>query len=221
MESPITLKAARALKDQMGEDLCFYPVFIGDDEKGVILMEEIARIGNCGFVTYADNLLTGSGMGQFVQEVFLTRKPVAQAPAEAPVPEKVVAAPAPAPAPAPIEGLDAKGAWRVDEAYFDFDKVIIKPEAFDFLDKIVNVLKSRPELSVNIHGHTDSIGTKAYNDDLSLRRANAVKTYLMNRGIDGNRLHCEGFGFSNPAASNKTDKGRALNRRVELFPIIK
>ena len=109
----------------------------------------------------------------------------------------------------------------VDEAYFDFDKIIIKPAGFDFLDKVVSVLKSRPELFVKIQGHTDSIGTKAYNDVLSLKRANAVKTYLMDKGIDKNRLSSEGFGLSKPVESNKTDKGRALNRRVELYPITK
>lgn len=210
LESPITLKAAQALKDQMGEGLCFYPIFVGDNEKGVVLMEEIAKISKCGFVTNADNLMTGSGMGQFVQDVFLTKKPMAQA-----------AAPAAPAAPAPIEGLNAQGAWVVDEAYFDFDKIIIKPEGFDFLDKVVNVLKSRPELLVKIQGHTDSIGTKAYNDVLSLRRAEAVKTYLTGKGIDQNRLSTQGFAFSKPAATNKTAAGRALNRRVELYPVMK
>lgn len=214
LESPITLKAAQVLKDQMGASLCYYPVFVGDNEKGAGLMGEIAKIGKCGFSTDADKLLTGSGMGRFVQDVFLTRKPVAAA---APVSKEA----AKAVAPAPIEGLNAQGAWRVDEAYFDFDKVVVKPEAFDFLDRIVTVLKSRPELFVNIHGHTDSVGTKAYNDDLSLRRANSVKTYLTDKGIDKNRLSCEGFGFSKSAAPNKTAKGRALNRRVELYPFIK
>ena len=209
LESPITLKAAQALKDQMGADLCFYPILVGYDEKGVIVMDEIARIGKCGFFTNADKLFTGSGMGQFVQDVFLTKKPMVKAPAPVAVTPKVVAPPV-------IEKV-----WVVDEAYFDFDKIIIKPAGFDFLDRIVNVLKSRPDLSVKIQGHTDSIGSKAYNDVLSLERANAVKSYLTDRGIDKNRLSCEGFGFSKPAASNKTDKGRALNRRVELYPITK
>ncbi|MFN2359197.1 MAG: OmpA family protein [Desulfotignum sp.] len=214
LESPITLNAAQALKDQKGADICFYPVFVGDDEKGMALMENLADIGQCGFSTTSDKLLTGDGMGLFVQDAFLDKKPVAAAPAPK---EKEVVKEA---APAPIEGLDAKGAWRVDEAYFDFDKATVKPAAFDFLDKIVNVLKSRPELSVNIHGYTDNVGTKAYNDVLSLKRANAVKTYLTNRGIDQNRLFCQGFGSSDPAASNKTAEGRALNRRVELIPFI-
>jgi len=121
----------------------------------------------------------------------------------------------------PIPDLSTQGAWRVDEAYFDFNKAVVKPKAFDFLDRIVDLLKSHPELFVNIYGNTDSVGTKAYNTVLSLRRANSVKTYLTDRGIDGNRLYCRGFGFSNPVAPNKTIEGRALNRRVELYPFIK
>jgi len=209
LESPITLKAAQALKDQMGAGLCFYPILIGNNEKGVVLMDEIAKIGQCGFSTNADKLMTGSGMGQFVQDVFLAKKPMAKAPAPVAVTPKVVATPV-------IENV-----WVVDEAYFDFDKIIIKPAGFDFLNTVVDVLKSRPELFVKIQGHTDSIGTKAYNDVLSLQRAEAVKSYLTNRGIDKNRLSCEGFGFSKPVESNKTAKGRALNRRVELYPITK
>ncbi|MBF0201395.1 MAG: OmpA family protein, partial [Desulfamplus sp.] len=186
-------------------------IFVGDNEKGMILMEEIARIGKCGFMTKADKLMTGSGMGHFVQEVFLTEKPL--------TPKPIVEAPPPAPqviAPPAVEKV-----WVVDEAHFDFDKIVIKPAGFEFLDKVIDVLKSRPELFVKIQGHTDSIGTRKYNDTLSLRRAEAVKAYLADKGIDEYRIFCEGFAFSKPVASNKTDKGRALNRRVELFPVTK
>jgi OOP family OmpA-OmpF porin len=98
-------------------------------------------------------------------------------------------------------------------------KKLPKSAGFDFLDKVVGVLESRPELFVKIQGHTDRIGSKAYNDTLSLERAKAVKSYLVDRGIDENRLSCEKLGFSKTVESNKTDKGRALNRRVELYPM--
>lgn len=202
LESSDTMGAARALKEQLGEGLCFYPIFVGDDAEGKSFMEEISRIGGCGFVSSADALLTGSGMDQFVRDVFLTQKPV--------VP--VTAAPV-------IKGLNEKGAWVVDEAFFDFDKAVVKSGAFDFLSQIAEILKANPELNVLIQGHTDNIGPKAYNDALSLRRAQAVKNYLVDKGVGASRLTCEGFGFSKPAASNKTKKGRALNRRVELYPV--
>ncbi|MCF8091174.1 MAG: OmpA family protein [Desulfotignum sp.] len=207
LESAITLKAAQALKDQLGPGLCYYPVLVGDDEKGTVLMDDIARISECGFVSNADTLLTNAGMAKFVKDVFLAKKP------------KVQAAPAPAPAPVALKGTNAQGIWVVGETYFDFDKSVIKPEAFDYLDEIADVLKTHPQVNVKVQGHTDSTGTKAYNDKLSIRRAQAVKTYLMDKGIHGYRLILEGFGFSKPAATNTTDKGRSLNRRVELHPM--
>lgn len=210
LESPITLKAAQALKDQLGEGLCYYPIFIGDDKKGAVLMDEIARIGKCGFSSNADNLLTNAGMAKFVEDVFLTKKPMA--------PAAKVTPPA-APAPIVLKGTNAQGIWVVDEAYFDFDKSVVKPRAFDFLNQIADVLKTYPQITLKVQGHTDSIGTKEYNDALSIRRAQAVKTYLIGRGISGDRMTLEGFNFSKPAASNSTPEGRALNRRVELHPM--
>jgi len=204
MASPVTLAAAQALKDQLGSELCFYTIFIGDDANGGPLMEEISQIGTCGFATNADKLLTGDGMAQFVKDVFLVEKPASK--------EIVMEKVAP-----PV--TNAPEAWVIDEAYFDFNKTVIKPKAFDFLDKIAEFIIANPEIFVTVQGHTDSVGTKTYNDALSLKRANAVKTYLTNKGIDGNRLSCEGFGFSKPAASNKTTDGRSLNRRVEIHPV--
>jgi OOP family OmpA-OmpF porin len=203
LESPITLKAARALKDQLGPGLCYYPILVGDDEKGAVLMDEIVRISECGFVSNADDLLTDAGMAGFVEDIFLTKKPM----------DKV------APAPLVLKGTNTQGIWVVDETYFDFDKSVVKPEAFDYLDQIADVLKTHPQITVKVQGHTDSIGTKAYNDALSIRRAQAVKTYLMNKGVREERLSLEGFGFSKPVATNDTAEGRALNRRVELHPM--
>ena len=73
-------------------------------------------------------------------------------------------------------------------------------------------------MSVEIQGHTDNIGTKEYNMDLSQRRANAVAKYLEDKGIARDRLAATGFGFEKPVALNSTDYGRSLNRRVEINP---
>ncbi len=200
LKSPVTLKAAQTLKDQLGSGLCVYPIFVGDDENGVVLMDKIAQIGECGFASNANSLLAGSGMATFVKKIFLTEKPVA--------PKTMAVAP-------PMPEV-----WIIDEeAYFDFDKAIVKPGAFNFLDKIAEFLKGNPKIFVKIQGHTDSVGTKAYNEILSLQRAQAVQTYLMDKGVDKSRMSCEGFGFSKPASSNKKEKGRSLNRRVEIYPV--
>jgi OOP family OmpA-OmpF porin len=98
---------------------------------------------------------------------------------------------------------------------FDFDKANIRPDAGVILDEAVRIL-SEDNSRVSIEGHTDAIGTDAYNQRLSERRANSVKTYLVEHGIDGSRLSTVGYGESRPIASNQTREGRALNRRVEL-----
>ncbi|MFH1156867.1 MAG: OmpA family protein [Pseudomonadota bacterium] len=247
LESPITLKAAQALKDQVGGELCYYPIFIGDNQKGHVLMEDMARIGKCGFVSNADALLTNDGMARFVKDVFLSPKTMAAAPKDTDndgvtddrdkcpgtpagtavdaygcplVTEKKTSMTDMKPAPVPAGAtLNAQGVWVIDAVLFDFDKSVIKPEHFGSLDTVADILKANPGLSAKLHGHTDNVGTQVYNDALSLRRAQSVKNYLVGRGIDGNRLSCKGFGFSKPAASNKTDNGRALNRRVELYPV--
>ncbi len=73
-------------------------------------------------------------------------------------------------------------------------------------------------MSIELQGHTDNIGAKEYNMDLSLRRANAVATYLVDKGILRNRMATTGYGYSNPVALNGTKFGRALNRRVNIMP---
>ena len=75
-----------------------------------------------------------------------------------------------------------------------------------------------PSLNAQVQGNTDNIGTEKYNMGLSLRRAKSVKAYLVNKGVAADRMSIRGFGFSRPVATNDTDEGRALNRRVELTP---
>jgi len=99
---------------------------------------------------------------------------------------------------------------------FDFDKSNIKPEAEPVLDAAVDVLKENPGVNVRVAGYTDGIGTDAYNQGLSERRAKSVKDYLEKHGIEGSRLTAVGFGKADPVASNATKDGRAQNRRVTL-----
>lgn len=99
---------------------------------------------------------------------------------------------------------------------FDFDKATIKPEFEGVLDAGAEVLKENPGVRVQVAGYTDSVGTDAYNQGLSERRANAVRDYLASHGVDASRLSSTGFGESNPVADNGTADGRSQNRRVEL-----
>jgi len=120
-----------------------------------------------------------------------------------------------------VEPKPEQTTWVIASDYlFDFNKAIIKKQYYSQLDKIAATIKKDPKMRVEIQGHTDSIGSEKYNMALSLRRANAVRDYLIKKdGIVSSRLTAVGFGKTKPIASNDTDAGRAKNRRVELKPI--
>jgi OmpA-OmpF porin, OOP family len=146
-----------------------------------------------------------------------------------PAPAPVVAPPPPpppAPAPAPIvEEVkpQAQAAPEIVEkgrttlnVLFDTNKSIIKKNSFKDVDNLVAVMKQYPDLNVTIEGHTDNVGSAAYNKKLSQRRADAVKKYMVQKGgIAANRLIAKGFGLEKPIADNATKAGKAKNRRVE------
>jgi len=111
------------------------------------------------------------------------------------------------------------GCWIVKGLLFDFNKADIKPQYYKALDEVIAVLKANPGMKVEIQGHTDNIGSAAYNMKLSQRRAQAVANYLISHGVAASRLTVKGYGFSRPVASNDTPEGRALNRRVQIKPI--
>ena len=102
---------------------------------------------------------------------------------------------------------------------FDFNSATSVPTSRPVLDQAADLLKANPGVQVRVEGHTDSIGSEEYNQALSVRRAEAVYRYLVNRGVDPERFTVEGFGKSESVASNDTEAGRAQNRRVELHPV--
>lgn len=214
-------KAAQEVKNRFGDSVCFYTVLVGDDAAGKALMDEIARTGQCGFSTTADAVYSSEGMAGFVNSAFCGGEPPAPAP--------VVAVIGDSDGDGVLDNVDRcpntprgatvnqYGCWAYQgDILFDFDKYDIKPAAYPILDEALMVYEKNPGIKVEVQGYTDSIGTEEYNLGLSKRRADAVRDYLVSKGVDPTAISTKGYGESNPVASNDTKEGRALNRRVEF-----
>ena len=133
-------------------------------------------------------------------------------------PEEVAVPAAPAPPPMPVYEKHTVSAT----ALFDFDKATLKPagkEAIHGIDEEIKASGSKV-LAVNVVGYTDSVGTEEYNQELSVRRANAVKEYMVSEDIDSGLINVKGMGEADPVASNATEAGRAENRRVEISVVL-
>lgn len=104
-----------------------------------------------------------------------------------------------------------------DSIQFDTARANVRPESFPLLDEIVEILRAHPEIKrIRIDGHTDSVGRRSYNLDLSRNRARSVVNYLVSKGVEAERISYEGFGPDRPIADNASPLGRAKNRRVEV-----
>lgn len=115
------------------------------------------------------------------------------------------------------EMREEKAKVRINNIFFDFDEYTLLPESYPELDRLASILLKSTDIRVEIDGHTDIIGKGEYNFDLSLRRAEEVRNYLVSKGIDKSRFKVEGFGRTKPVADNTTEEGRAKNRRVEVW----
>ena len=134
----------------------------------------------------------------------------------APPPAPVAApTPVPVPVPAPAAPVQEKVTFAAD-ALFDFDKSVLKPDSAAKLADLVEKTKGVSLEVIIAVGHTDIVGKDAYNQKLSIARAEAVKSFLVSKGIERNRVYTEGKGSNQPVADNKTSEGRAKNRRVEV-----
>ena len=223
------LQAAENMKKQFGDRICIYTIWVGDDPAGQKLLEGVAQAGRCGYSVSAAGINSDAKMAEFVENVFLEEAP------------KPAAAPPPPPRPAPpldSDGdgvpddldkcpntpkgakVDERGCWAYRGAFlFDLNKWDLKPQVRPALDNAVEILRENPGLKVEIQGHTCNLGSAAYNQQLSLKRAQSVYQYFVDHGIEESRLSVKGYGFSKPAYSNDTEEGRAKNRRVEFEPV--
>jgi OOP family OmpA-OmpF porin len=211
------VRAVQNLKDLFGNRACLYPIRIGNDPDGVVNMDKVTAIGACGFPVVVVDRRTNYSMGDLVEDIFLAK-------IENPVPKPIDSDGDGVPddrdeCPNTPKGanVDERGCWTFEAVLlFDFDSAKIKSEAYSMLNKASAILKKHPEINVEVDGHTCNIGTPAYNQNLSKKRAKAVMEYFVGRGVDAKRLKINGYGLRRPVADNSTKEGRTKNRRVEL-----
>jgi OmpA-OmpF porin, OOP family len=141
--------------------------------------------------------------------------PKVVAPPSPPPPPPPPPPPKPTPPAPPAPPVSEKVTFAAD-AFFDFDKATLKPEGKAKLDDLASKTKAIALEVIIAVGHTDSVGSDAYNQTLSIKRAEAVKAYLVSKGIEANRVYTEGKGKKAPVADNKSADGRAKNRRTEI-----
>ena len=234
------LMKVKTLKNQFGGRTCLYTIWVGSKTESKAFMEEIAAEMGCGFSVAADDIATSEGMEDFVRKVFFARDSDGDG-----VPDDEDECPGTPPGiqvdavgcAGDSDGdgvtddidvclgtpkgaiVDQRGCWVVKGVKFDYKKWDVKPQFNTNLDNIISVLKNTQDLKIRVEGHTDNIGSEKYNLNLSKKRAESIKAYLVKKGIEESRITSMGHGFSKPRAGNDTKEGRALNRRAELIPV--
>lgn len=159
-----------------------------------------------GLIGGGSGLAVGAGAGYLVCSLWPEAKPEPPKPPPPPPRE----APKPPPPPPQAERIVLRG------VNFAFNSDVVDASSLVVLEVAAEALRNNPGVRVKVEGYTDSIGADAYNMSLSERRAESVRRVLVEKGVPAPRLSAEGFGKSNPVASNATEDGRRLNRRVEL-----
>ncbi len=213
------VSAVKSMKSEMGAELCVFPILLGNDEKGEALMRELADAGGCGRFEKASGLRSDDAVQGLVDFIF----------GDQPAPP-----PPPPPKPGDADGdgvldpddecpgtpkgvkVDSRGCWVLLDVRFDSGSAEVREGAHKYLRKVADVLRNNPEIDVVIQGHTDSQGSEELNRSLSRRRAESVMNFLIEEGIDADRLSAKGYGESKPIAANDTAEGRQQNRRIEF-----
>lgn len=202
------------IKQTYGDRVCLHAIQVGNNAGGADDRAAVAGGTSCGSAVSASELGSPAAMAAYVERVLLAPAPKSNdddGDGVANADDRCPGTPAGA-------NVNLVGCWWVgaDDILFDFDKAEIKSTLM--LDEAVEVLKVNPDVNVEVQGHTDNVGDPDYNVGLSERRANAVRDYMISKGIPSSRLRAKGYGMTRPHVSNDSEQGRALNRRVELHP---
>jgi len=207
-----SLSAISDLKTHFGQRVSFYPIVVND--KNRLLMEKFVKQAGQGFVEIADNVYSPENVATYVNKVFLSRIRVSDQDGDGIVDNKDMCPDTPAGARVTINGC-----WILGKIQFASNSSSLSAEMYPYLDEVVAILKNNPDLRMEVQGHTDSTGSADHNFHLSKNRAKSVMQYFIQKGVASDRLRYTGYGETKPISTNKTEKGKALNRRVELSPI--
>ena len=208
--------SAQSLKKKYGSSICFYPILTGDNEASVGFMKKIADIGECGFSSNANDVLTSKGMKSFVEQALIEKRLDDDNDGVLNNKDKC---------PDTLQGtrVNMDGCWEYQKINFDTGQYKIQANHHQALNNIVEIYNHAENVSFNINiiieGHTDNIGSYTSNMMLSEKRAYAVEKYLIEKGISDKDIRVVGYGFSRPVASNDTAQGRAQNRRADFLLI--
>ena len=190
-----SLAAAQGLIDSTPGLICIHSVQAGEDPEGRAFLRTLTQLTDCGSLRQGDNLTTPAQFMELTRGVFAGER--AQLP--------------------PVAAADpCAGVIRLRGVEFGFDRSEITPESAVVLDVAVDQLGRCQNIRIRVDGHTDSVGPEVYNDGLSKRRAEYTYRYLVDRGVEADRVTVMGLGESDPIAPNSTPEGRAMNRRVDL-----
>jgi len=216
MADPV--EVVREMKAKHGANLCVFTIHVGNDSAGKDLLKDMVSAGECGVSRDASALQSDAQVQDLVDYIFPT------------------AAPPPPPKPQPKDSdgdgvydkndqcpgtlsgakVNNLGCWVLENVRFASGSAEIQPRYYSDLDNVIKVLKKNPGVEVVIEGHTDSQGPEELNEELSEKRAQSVMNYLVENGVNADRISAKGHGESRPIADNETAAGRAKNRRIEI-----
>lgn len=221
VDPELSREAARALAESHGGSVCIHTVQIGVDPVGTRFLQSLSRAVGCGTHRGAASLGSAGAVHAFEREVFLaagTAPPTPMAAAPGDVDGDTVLDDVDE-CPGTLAGAktDSRGCWVLPGMNFASNSAEIDPDAKQRLERdVLPVLEQNPGARIRIDGHTDDRGAAAYNQDLSERRARAVRSYLVDQGVDAERLEAKGFGEERPIVPNDNRANLRTNRRIEL-----
>ena len=243
-EENVGIEALGAVETMTAEyqNVSFHTVSLAEKNEGIAILEEITRISGGVYVEGSELSSDEMALDRFVKEVFYSVEVALDSDGDGVVDDMDKCPNTPKGVEVDAQGcpldndadrvpdnldkcpntpkgatVNEVGCWTLQAAMlFDTNSSYMRDEASPLLDEVITILKKNPEIEVEIQGHTDNAGSAEYNQWLSERRTKRVMEYLMQNGIDSERLEAKGYGLAQPLASNATEEGRAQNRRVEL-----